>query len=323
MNKKDPGPIAALLAVLCFGAVLEAAANGRQNTDPFYLKSLKDGESFYQAKRYKEAADSLEIAAFGLFGNKDALARARVFLGLSYAGLNERAKAERNIKTAAAILGPEGWPRFDLPESVKTDLSKILRILKIDLLPAAPSANPKAAEAALPDKAKAPETPPVNAAVPKPDADSGSRNRAALKEEIRQAPRRPDSYFELARLEAAAGDAAAAKAALNKLLENNPAEIRGYLQLGRIAFSERNWKEAEKHLEKFLALKDSLTIDRRLVVEAQAVLALSAYLRGDVNKTLAALGNAPELADPAVRDGLSLDAADKERLVQLLRRLAK
>jgi cytochrome c-type biogenesis protein CcmH/NrfG len=110
---------------------------------------------------------------------------------------------------------------------------------------------------------------------------------------------------------------------LNKLLENNQAEIRGHLELGRIAFGERRLKDAEKSLEKFLELKNNVPIERHQVLEAKALLALSAYLRGDSKKALAALNDAPELADPAFRESLELAPDDLDRLSRLLQRRAE
>ena len=106
---------------------------------------------------------------------------------------------------------------------------------------------------------------------------------------------------------------------MNKLLENNPAEIRAHLEIGRIAYGERRLKDAEKALEKFLDLKNNVPMDRRQVLEGKVLLALSAYLRGDSKKALDALNDAPELADPAFRAGLGLPADDLERLTRLLK----
>ena len=58
-------------------------------------------------------------------------------------------------------------------------------------------------------------------------------------------------------------------------------------------------------------------------MEAKVLLALSADSRGDSKKALAALGDAPELGDPAFRGGLGLSAEDLERLSRLLRRQVK
>jgi len=192
-------------------------------------------------------------------------------------------------------------------------LAKVLRTFKIEAspLPRPADENP-------------PAVPPVKSVVPlSSQAPSGLPSETALKDAIRQEPRQADSYYALARLYREAKDPAAAKTTLNRLLEKNPAEIRAYLELGRIAYGERSLKEAEKYLEKFLGLKNSVSVERLRIVEATAILALSAYLRGDTKKALASLADAPELADPAFRDGLALGADDRERLSQLLQHRAK
>ncbi len=314
------------LVLLLPGSAASKTADFGQAIDPFYLKSLKDGETQFQTKRYKEALESLEIAAFGLHANKDALARTRIYLGLCYAYLNESAKAEQNLKSAQAILGTEGLKSFDLPEPGKTDLAKVLRIFGLDK-PAAPRADLPAGGTAAPAPAakKVSEAPP-NKAETAPAGSvtaAGLSSEAMLKESIRREPRQAEPYYALARLQVEAKDLAGAIATLNKLLENNQAEIRGHLELGRIAFGERRLKDAEKSLEKFLELKNNVPIERHQVLEAKALLALSAYLRGDSKKALAALNDAPELADPAFRESLELAPDDLDRLSRLLQRRAE
>jgi tetratricopeptide (TPR) repeat protein len=305
---------AVFAALLGMGLFLQApalprAGYGGQAIDPFYLKSLKEGETQFQAKRYKEASDCFEIAAFGLHSKKDDLARTRVLLALCYAYLNDSAKSELNLKSALALLGTDGLAAFDLPEPAKTDLAKAMRIFGLDK-PTAPKAEKPTGgtPTAPPETKKAAEIPAI-----KPSGE------AELKESIRREPRLAEPYYALARLQIEANDPAAARATLNKLLENNPAEIRAHLEIGRIAYGERRLKDAEKALEKFLDLKNNVPMDRRQVLEGKVLLALSAYLRGDSKKALDALNDAPELADPAFRAGLGLPADDLERLTRLLK----
>jgi len=305
---------AVFAALLGMGLFLQApalprAGYGGQAIDPFYLKSLKEGETQFQAKRYKEASDCFEIAAFGLHSKKDDLARTRVLLALCYAYLNDSAKSELNLKSALALLGTDALAAFDLPEPAKTDLAKAMRIFGLDK-PTAPKAEKPTGgtPTAPPETKKAAEIPAI-----KPSGE------AELKESIRREPRLAEPYYALARLQIEAKDPAAARATLNKLLENNPAEIRAHLEIGRIAYGERRLKDAEKALEKFLDLKNNVPMDRRQVLEGKVLLALSAYLRGDSKKALDALNDAPELADPAFRAGLGLPADDLERLTRLLK----
>ena len=305
---------AVFAALLGMGLFLQApalprAGYGGQAIDPFYLKSLKEGETQFQAKRYKEASDCFEIAAFGLHSKKDDLARTRVLLALCYAYLNDSAKSELNLKSALALLGTDALAAFDLPEPAKTDLAKAMRIFGLDK-PTAPKAEKPTGgtPTAPPETKKAAEIPAI-----KPSGE------AELKESIRREPRLAEPYYALARLQIEANDPAAARATLNKLLENNPAEIRAHLEIGRIAYGERRLKDAEKALEKFLDLKNNVPMDRRQVLEGKVLLALSAYLRGDSKKALDALNDAPELADPAFRAGLGLPPDDLERLTRLLK----
>ena len=301
---------------------LPRAVYGGQAVDPFYMKSLKEGEAQFQAKRYKEASDCLEIAAFGLHSKKDELARIHVFLALCYAYLNDSAKSEQNLKSAWALLGTDGLAAFDLPEPAKTDLAKVTRLFGLDK-PAAPKAEKPSGgtPTAPPETGKAAEIPALKSSgAPAASATPIKlTSEAELRESIRREPRLAGPYYALAGLQVEAKDPAAARATLNKLLENNPAEIRAHLEIGRIAYGERRLKDAEKALEKFLELKNNVPMDRRQVLEGKVLLALSAYLRGDSKKALDALNDAPELADPAFRAGLGLPPDDLERLTRLLK----
>ena len=223
--------------------------------------------------------------------------------------MNDSAKSELNLKSALALLGTDALAAFDLPEPAKTDLAKAMRIFGLDK-PTAPKAEKPTGgtPTAPPETKKAAEIPAI-----KPSGE------AELKESIRREPRLAEPYYALARLQIEANDPAAARATLNKLLENNPAEILAHLAIGRIAYGERRLKDAEKSLEKFLDLKNNVPMDRRQVLEGKVLLALSAYLRGDSKKALDALNDAPELADPAFRAGLGLPADDLERLPRLLK----
>jgi hypothetical protein len=94
MNTKH---VLAILAAAILLGTGPAGAGSAQNIDPFYLRSLKEGEAHFQAKRFSQAAESLELAAFGLTSGQDQLARARVLLALAYGRLNESGKAEQYL----------------------------------------------------------------------------------------------------------------------------------------------------------------------------------------------------------------------------------
>lgn len=288
-----------------------------QEVDPFYLKALRNGETFYQAKNFKDAAKSFEIAMFGLHATKDALAKASAYLGLCCSNLGDQSGAERNLRSALTILGREGLAALAFPEAVKADLQQTIRLLRIEVLPpvaAAPPAGPPSADAHIPAKDAEP--------VRSPDSGKPEGGRiSALEEEIRQTPRRTEFYYELGRLQMDGGDPAAARRTYQKMLANNPAEIRGYLELGKLAYRERSLKEAERQFEKFLDPSNHASVERLLVVEGKVYLALSAYLRGDSKKVLAILRDAPELSDRSSTAALTLAVEDRDRLEQILRRI--
>lgn len=317
MKRKRWHVVAAILTTVLAGT---AFGSPRQDIDPFYLQSLKTGETLFRSGNFREATSSLEIAAFGLFSKKDLLGRTRLLLGLCHGYLNDNASSEASLKAAYALLGPNGFAEADLPETARADLNKLLRRFKMEAVPSASSEPVKSPAPAEKTIVPALKTTPTE----KSGTGSGSViDMKELQAEILRSPREAEAYYALARAQELSGDLTAARKTYQKLLTNNPAEVRAYLESGKVAYFQRSLKESERQIEKFLDLARGVRLDRLLSAEAKAYLALSAYLRGDTTKAQKTIRDAPELFDANLFDSLRLGPEDSARLVQLLGRLEK
>jgi tetratricopeptide (TPR) repeat protein len=305
------------LIVLLIGTIIlllpdSARPASGQDTDPFYRKTLESGEASYLAKSFEEAVRNLEIAVFGLAKEKTLQARGYVFLALSRAALQQKDLTAENLASAIALIGKDELRVMNLPEGAKAELEKLLTSSAgrgSGSLPVSPAPPPKKEIETLPtvrpqteSPAPAPQTAPVVSPVER------------LREAMKTNPRDPLSYYELASHYRENKDIANARKTLETLLARNPAEIRGYLEIGRLEYAARNLKAAEKILEKFLALTASVRMEDRLRDEGRALLLLSAWLRGDAKKTAKLFALSEDLFQAGRLDDLSLDPQDKERL---------
>lgn len=291
-----------LLFLLAVGGSASFAAQAGQDIDPFYLNALASGEAHFKAKAFGQAAASLEIAAFGLFARPAELGRARLLQGLCHGYLGVREKIEPELKSAYALLGMDGLAKAEIPDWARADLVKLLKSYQLEA-PAA--ASPRTLPA-----------PPSSSGSLRPAPEAG--NNAALERIIRENPRQPAAYFDLAARHEAAGNSAAARRVYQNLLAKIPAEIRAYYETGRLFYLERVYKDAEKWLERYLGFTADLPADPRLVAAAKAYLILSAERRGDAAKVRTTLRLKPALDETMVRS-LDLSAADRDRLLRLLR----
>jgi hypothetical protein len=310
------------LIVLMIGTIIlllpdSARPAAGQDTDPFYRKTLESGEASYLAKSYEEAVRNLEIAVFGLTKEKTLQARGYVFLALSRAALKQKDLSAENLASAIALIGRDELRIMILPEGAKEELEKFL-------------AAPAGRDSATPPPPYKKKIEPSPTGRPQPESPANISKPATavspvvlLREAIKTNPRDPLSYYELSAYYRENKDVANARKTLETLLVRNPAEIRGYLEIGRLEYAARNLKAAEKSLEKFLALTASVRIEDRLRDEGRALLLLSAWLRGDAKKTAKLFAQSEDLFQTERFDDLSLDAPDKERLRALRESLKK
>lgn len=67
----------------------------------------KKGEKSFLAGNYKVAVKELQIAAFGLLGEKKLRAKAYVYLSLSYYYLKDIDESEKYLKEAAELISEQ------------------------------------------------------------------------------------------------------------------------------------------------------------------------------------------------------------------------
>ena len=75
------------------GSVLKA-----QQVDSFYTDLLRRGEQSYLGGNYEEAIKQFEVAAFGVYGEKNLLAVAKLYLCLCHYALNDIDKCEQYLR---------------------------------------------------------------------------------------------------------------------------------------------------------------------------------------------------------------------------------
>ncbi|HQF97744.1 MAG TPA: hypothetical protein PLQ86_05105 [Candidatus Aminicenantes bacterium] len=305
-----PGKRSILLFGLGFFFLLAAVPGFllSQETDPFYLKWLESGEAAYFARDYRQAVSYLEIAVFGLARDKDLQARGYVFLALSRTALGFKGQAAVDLSAADGLVGRDGLRSMNLPEAVRTRLDALLSSVPVSKAPPATPAAPPSEALPAGDRTEA---------TPLPPAETPSAGD--LRREMEANPREPDSYYELSRLSRRAGKTGEAREILETLLDRNPAEIRAYLEIGRLDYEKDDFKAAMKALEKFLSLSAGVFVEERFRDEGRALLLLSASRRGEAKKTARLLEESEDLFRPERFAKLTLDPADLERLRRLRR----
>lgn len=327
MNIKNrpacPLPGRILAVVLLFSAFRPFASG--QTTDPFYHKWLESGEISYFARNYARAVEYLEIAVFGLARHKEPLVRGYVYLALSRTALGQSEPAAAALAAAANIVGWDGLRTMDLRFEARKELDKLLAKSSPPPPTAAkPSTENKKTEEAsppveilpLPDQNRTeeppPETPP--ATLPEPHPETGVPSIGDLRRIIETDPRNSGPYFDLAFVYRQIRDYRNARETLEELLDQNPAEIRARLEIGRLEYLADDPKAAVKSLEKFLSLTADVPVEERFRDEGRALLLLSLARKGDQKKVARLLETSGDLFRPERFDKLTLDPADLERL---------
>jgi len=283
-----------------------------QKIDPFYLKLLKDGENSYLTHNYKDAAKELEVAVFGLYQHKSLAGKAYIYLGLCYSHLNDQKRSEQCLKNALGLLGKDEFPSLEIHASARTELERLVKSFKLEssLWPTVPE---NASKKEIP-KTQALKTPVGQTQQKKAEVKIDKKSIQELEKIIQDDPRRVELYYAIAQFYEQNDNFKAAKNTLQLLVENNPAEVRGHLELGKIAYQERNYKEAEKKFETFLQFAQSLPTEEKILAEAKLYLILSSYLRGDLKKLRRLLQESQEIFFSGIISDLPFSLPDKERL---------
>ncbi|MGB8951125.1 MAG: tetratricopeptide repeat protein [Candidatus Aminicenantales bacterium] len=299
-------PFARVVPLLVSAGLLfcSLSISAGQTVDPFYLKTLKEAEKAYLARNYKEAVKELEIAVFGLHRQKDLTGKAYVYLSLCHFHLNSLEKSEQCLRNALDLVGQEGLKSLEIHPSAGVELEKLIQLFKLDIsLPQTETQKTGETEVLRTPTIKAPEE-----AARKQDKES----IPSLEKLIQDNPRLTDTYYELARIYSQSGNLKAARDTFRRLITNNPTEVRGHLELGKIAYWSRRSKDAVQSLETFLRLTRNISIEEQAVMEANAYLILSA--QRDRTKLRKLLQESQEIFLSGKIFSLPLRPQDRERL---------
>lgn len=262
-----------------------------QEANPFYLNLLKKGEKSYLAGDYVGAISELEIAAFGLLREKRPLAKAYVYMSLSYHHLKNREQSEKYLKDAKNLIGEEQLRNLEIHESAWTEFESLLNSLR-------------------------PEVDREKLEIEEDVIEQELISR--LENDIRENPRNVSLYYQLYDAYRVLNNRVFARRTLENLVKNNPSEISGYYLLAKLDYGEGDYREAEKIFEKVLDLSKRVQIEESLSVQVRAYLILSSYLRGKKNK-------AKERAFAWISDfteekihALPIDIEDKQKLERII-----
>jgi len=110
---------------------LSALSLSARQTDPFYLTLLEKAQKSFLAKNYQDAARDFEIAAFGLAGNKELQAKAKVYLGLCRYYLKDMQASEKSLSEAADLMGDQGFTSLEIYEAAWPDLDKLISFFNL------------------------------------------------------------------------------------------------------------------------------------------------------------------------------------------------
>jgi tetratricopeptide (TPR) repeat protein len=250
---------------------LAAAARTPQvQVDPFYLKLLQDGEQYYRAQRFGEAAKALDVATFGLAQDPKLLGKTLGYLSLAYFNLKDDAKAKESLVRLIDLVGLSGMDSLGLDEQDRTYLSQIAAFYKLDR-PAGQAPVPRT-ETLTGARPGAP-----GAAQGKAPAKSpGTMSRIQeLEAQVKARPNNPQAYLDLYAYRLEQKDVKGARKALEGLSDKVPADPRGPFLLGKLYYGQKDFKAAAKSLERAVALLKTSSGSDKDQAEARCYLILA------------------------------------------------
>jgi len=223
-----------------------------QETDPFYLRLFRGGEKLYLDKNYRQAIKELEIAVFGLRGDKNLAGKAYVYLSLSYFRLQDRENCELNIKKAVELLGPEGLKNLAIDQSAQGSLERLMEYFKI-------GKTEEAEEEEKPRQKRPPK---------KPEEKVLKSRVEELKEKLEAEPQNLALYYELYEFHRGKNDVKAARKVIQDLIKNNPDELIGPYLLGKIEYSQNNYAEALGYFNQVLKPFEGIETENDMAIKS-------------------------------------------------------
>jgi TonB family protein len=256
---------AGLLGVILVLGVVLSYQETSQKIDPFYLERLRGGEQAFYSGDFETAVEEMKIAVVGLGGENELLAKAYLYLGLSYYQLKNAGEAKTSLRKALDLLDMEGLRALIENEAVWDYLNRVMIDLGIQ--------GPQVQEGAA-IQFRNPGQGQMGSA-------SGEAFVKRLGQQIKSNPRNVDLYYELYDYYREQGNTKEAKKTLEDLIKKNRNEGKAYYLLGRIQYQQRDLKNAEQNLQRVFAVHKIVPVEDYVLMEAQAYLILTSHLLGE------------------------------------------
>jgi len=232
--------------LLLVPAIFSAALASFQQVDPFYLKAMADGEKAFAAGDFQSAAQSFEIAAFGLYSDKNALAKAWAYLCVAVYKAGQMEKSREVAQKLEELMGTTDLNTIGLKAEVASDVNKLVKFFKENLQPRGSSLGSQTR--VLPSSRAAKE-----------GSGSGEDKivldrEKSLNSALRADPRNASLYLDLYDFYVIQKKSREARGLLEKLVDKVPEEPRGHYFLGKAFYAERKYNDAGKYFENVLRL---------------------------------------------------------------------
>ncbi len=224
----------------------------RQEVDSFYMRSFDRGKSLYASGNYRDALKKFEVAAFGFTQEKELRTKAFLYSSVCYFHLKNLQESENKLRFALELSGEDGFASLDLKSEMSAEIENLLVRLKF-----------KKKEAGS-----------------RQQQTVSSRQAAnKLEQDIKKTPRNPSLYYDLYYVYMEQNKIKTAKKTLEKLLVYNPREIEGLSLLGKMLYSEREFKKCEEYFEKIITISNKTPVEENIIDETGAYLILSSFNR--------------------------------------------
>ncbi len=250
--------------ILLLGTALPVQETS-QKIDPFYLERLRGGEQAFFAGDFETVVEEMKIAVVGLGGEKELMAKAYVYLGLSYYQLKNAGEAKTSLRKALGLLDMEGLRALVENEAVWNYLNRVVLDLGIQ-----EREGERGVAFQLGDLEQR-----------QMGGEAGENFVRNLERQIKSNPRNAGPYYELYEYHMENGNTKEAKKTLVDLIKKNPNEAKAYYLLGRIQFQQRDLKDAEQNLRRVFSIQKIVPVEEYVLLEAQAYLILTTHLRGE------------------------------------------
>lgn len=231
--------------MVAVGAVAAGAA-----VDPFYSTRLREGTAAFERGSYREAAESLRMACFGLLDEGPVLIDCLVRLGLArlesgdVEGFRE---AFQKVVEAEELLGL--YRKADLPADLRERFERQVKARIPEAVLAETPGFEHLTPGGKPAPGVTPESPsagaPPSAAVAEPESSEPTAQAPLSADDRRRLAEARDALSEARVVE----DLDRAARLVNEVLSRRPGEPEAELLAGEIAYRGSRWEEAVRHFE--------------------------------------------------------------------------